>query len=207
MSVVGATSGLAQTLGFEEGTRGALKVLIDGLNDEIGLRSSMWAAADLEWQEFAGLGIGQVDVQPVELGNFHEGPHRSIVEAPISDFPAVCAWSYFTRATGGGLDGAERTGLRLAVETFCASGPVTDDSLMSHETIAHRRIQRTTEAVNSVLMRNRSLCGAVQPGIVESPSGGPTNQSFIRKEESGSGPRHLWQGSRLEYTLQRNSTF
>lgn len=207
MNLVGAAPGLATTLGFEEGTRGALKVLIEGLNDEIEARSGRWSQADLDWQEFAGIGIGQVDVLPIESDNFHEGPHPTIIEAPIEDFPAIAVFAYFTTSAGQGIDGAEKSNLRLAVEAFCATGPVTDESLASHTTIVHRRISRTTEAVNTVLMQQKSLCGAVQPGITEGPRGGLNPQTFIRTEESSAGPRYIWQGSRLEYTLQRNAMF
>lgn len=205
--MVAAYPPMSATLGFEESTRATLKVLIDGLNDEIEARSARWSQADLDWQEFAGTGIGQVDIPLVPIDHFHEGPHPSIIEAPIESFPAVAVTSFFTTSGTREIDGSYRSSLRLAIEMFSISGPVYDQSMIEHSTIVGRRIQRTVEAANAVLMRNRTLCGAAQPGITDLPRGGIGPQRFARKEENGTGPRWVWQGARIEYTLQRNSMF
>jgi len=205
--MVGAYPGLDSALGFEEATRGALKVLIDGLNDEIEARSERWSQADLEWQAFVGGGIGQTDVPLVLPEHFHEGPHMSVMKAPPEDFPMVAVMSYFTQPVSPRMDQVTSSNLRLAVEAYCITGPVADAAMSQHEAIVHRKVERTTEAINACLMRQRDLCGAVQPGITEGPRGGPGTQSFMRKEESGAGPQFIWQGSRLEYTLQRDSMF
>lgn len=206
MSYVGAAPGLDFALGFEEVGRATLKILVESLNDEIEERTNKWDLDDLDLQSLLG-GIGQVDVQPVDLEDFHDGPHPSVLKRAPERFPAVSVMSYFSQPVTSEIDQASGSSLKLAVEAFCVSGPVVEAALPQHETIVHRRILRTTEAINAVLMRERTLCGVVQPGITQGPRGGPGPQSFLRKEESGGGPDYIWQGSRLEYTLQRLSTY
>lgn len=204
-------------IGFESATRAMRLVLLDQLNDEIDRQSERWNAADLELQTL-GLdpGVGQVNVEHVPDENLHEGPHLPLLTAPIERFPNVSVIAYVTRATPGQgfADQVDSQQITLAFETMVKAGPVPDGPDgkgpgpvdVAFATIVHRRIQRTTEAVNAVLRRNPTLLGAVLP--MQSPGvGGIGQQSWIKRQEGGQSPRYMWQGSRIEYTAQRISTF
>lgn len=193
-------------IGFEAVARSALKVLLTHLNDEIRTESEAWSAADLEWQVLRTGGIGQIDLEIVEPINFHEGPHRSLLMAPPEAFPNVSVSAATIVPDTEQFDQFDVSSMRLYIETMVKAGPVADGSEIDFETIVHRRAQRTTEAVNRVVMRHFSALSPGQPQGLP-PRGGLTPQAWVKKKEKGSGPRYLWQGSRLEYTLQRHAKF
>jgi hypothetical protein len=165
-------------IGFEPVTRAARLVLFQGLDDEI-------------------------DRQPE---NLHEGPHRSLLEQPIEAFPNCSVMAYVTIPSGEQFDQFDTSDITLFAETMVIAGPVPKGQEVPFETIVHRRIQRTTEAVNAVIKRSGTLLGTVNP-IQSMPRGGIGNSSWLRPQEKGSGPRYLWHGSRLQYTLQRHAHF
>lgn len=206
MSVlVGNTPLLDDAIGFEQVTRGALKLLIDNLNDEIADRQTRWAAADLEWQSWTGSSVGQTDVDEIPLDHFHEGAHQTIIQAPVSQFPMVSAMAYLIQPAAERFDQFDTATIRLFVEAMVHAGPVAEGSDVTFETIVHRKIERTTEAIAAVIRRDPTLCGTAKPGIERLPRGGIGAQAWVRREEKGKEPRHMWQGSRLEYTIQRHS--
>lgn len=202
--------GLTQSLiGFEPATRAMRLVLAQDLNAEIDRQSQSWYAADLELQALGfDAGVGQVDVEHVDAAHLHEGPHLSFLKAPPEAFPNVSVMAYLvvpapTSAFGDQVDSSQLT---LSVESMVKAGPIGEGLDTAFETIVHRRIQRMTEAVNAVMRRNPTLLGVVAP-IQEPARGGIGQHSVIKREEKGAGPRFIWQGSRLEYTAQRASTF
>lgn len=194
-------------IGFEPLSRATRLILFEQLNDEIDRQAERWDMADLALQEL-GLdpGVGQIEVQHVEPGNFFEGPHKSLAESPPDRFPNVSAAGYMTipAAANFQLDQVDVNDLTLFVETMAIAGPVPKGQEVAFETIVHRRIQRTTEAVAAVIRRSGTLLGTVNP-IERPPRGGIGNPSWVKREKAGAGPRYLWQGSRLQYTLQRHA--
>lgn len=200
---------LSSQIGFEIGTRAAQLILLEGVNDELAAQEELWAGSDLALQELLGGGPGQTDLERFETTAFHAGPHKSFLKAPPAAFPNVSVMAYYTQPEAVQFDQIDNMQLRLYVEVICKAGPISSEGSTEHsdfETIVHRRIERTTEAVHAVLRRDPTLRGTVLPTEVP-PRGGIGDQSWVRREEKGSGPRYLMQGSRLEYTLQRQARF
>jgi hypothetical protein len=195
------------SIGFESIARAVRIILARDLNDEIDRLSDKWGSADLQMQAM-GLDpeVGQVDVEHIPVDHFHEGPHESLLDAPASAFPNVSIMAYSTAPSPSqGFDPFDSNDLRLFVETMVIAGPVPKGLESNFETIVHRRIQRTTEAVNTVIRRDKTLLGTILPQQFP-VKGGIGRQSWVRPDHNEKGPRHIWHGSRLEYTLQRAST-
>jgi hypothetical protein len=203
-ALVGNTDLLEPGLGFEPVGRAAMLLLFDGLNQEIETQQERWSEQDLKLQELTSGTVGQIDIEPIEGDHFFEGPHRSLVDAAPSAYPNVSVMGYSTQPKVTQYDQFDSMNMRLMVEVMVKAGPVPEGQEVDFETILHRRIQRTTEAVHIVVSSDRTLLGTVEP-IQLPPRGGIAQQSWARREEKGRGPRYLWQGSRLEYALERQS--
>lgn len=198
---------LEDQIGFETIGRAAQILLFERLNENILHEQERWRLEDIRFQEL-GLtpGIGDIDLELVEPENFHEGPHKSVLEAPPDAFPCISVMAYYMQQDAEQWDQFDSYGMRLYVETLVKAGPVPEDAEISYETIVHRRIQRTTEAVHATFMSDRKLRGTVND-LSTQPRGGIADSSWVRRESKGQGPRYLWQGSRLEYSLQRLAKF
>lgn len=201
------TQHVPTTLGFGEVGRAAWMLLFDNLNDEIDKQSDRWKEPDLALQELTGGNVGEVELEHVEPQNFHASPHKSIINAPPEAFPNVSVMAYATMPSTDPLDQIEGVQLRLYIECCAKAGPVTEGNEVDFETIVHRRIERMTEAVNTLVMRNKEILGVAHPGIELPPRGGIGQQSWVKHKEGNRGPRYLWQGSRLEYQLSRQAIF
>lgn len=196
-----------EALGYEPVGRAARLLLSRDLDEELATQESRWHSADLKLQEFGfDPGVGQVDLEAIPNSHLHEGPHESLLESPATSFPNVSMMAYqHVPTTIAIFDQLYTYDLTLFVETMVKSGPVSPGTQTAHETIVHRRIQRTTEAVNNVIRRDKSLLGTVLPQ--QAPCrGGIGRVSWIKNENGEAGQRYMWHGSRLQYTLQRAST-
>lgn len=192
-------------IGFEPVGRAVRLLMADQLNEEIDRVANKWHRADLELQDLGfDPGVGQVEIEHIPLSHIHEGPHRSFIEAPPEEFPNLSVMAYNSSADAEQFDQIDVLSMKLYLEPLCIAGPVPEDQEVAFETIVHRRIQRTTEAVVRVIKNNPTLLGTVRP-IQLPPRGGIGQSTWARRKEKGQGPRYLWQGARLEYTLQRHS--
>lgn len=201
----GPTNQLQNGVGFEFVTRAARLALFAGLNDEIDAQSARWKKADLASQA-QGLDpqVGQIDVQHVLPQNMHDGPRTSLITSPPSFFPNFAVMAYTTRPSAvQAFDQANSSDLTLFIEAMAITGPVPDGLEAVHETIVHRRIERMTEAIAIVMERNQTLMGTVH-AMVTPPQGGVGTSSVLRNQDKGSGPKYLWHGSRLIYTVTRH---
>lgn len=208
------TSGLLTTpyinnqhsIGFEEISRAARHMLITNLDDGLAEQEAKWATADLQEQAEWGATVGQVELERFDPSHIFAGPHRSMIEAPPELFPNISIMAYVAKADADDFDQLDTSMITMFVETMVITGPIGESAqdLLDHETIVHRRIQRTTEAVCDVFKRDPMLMGTVRP-FQRPPNGGIGESSWVRREDKGKGPRFLWQGSRLQYTLQRDS--
>jgi hypothetical protein len=195
------------SIGWEPVARAVRLILARDLDAEIDRQADQWAAADLQMQVMGfDPGVGQVDVEHVPIGHLHEGPHESLLDAPVSAFPNVSMNAYLN-APSGVQDHSYLTSsdITLYVETMVVAGPVVEGLETAFETIVHRRIQRTTEAINTVIQGDATLLGTVLPQQGP-PRGGIGRQSWVKNDDDETGKRYLWHGSRLQYTLQRAST-
>lgn len=192
-------------IGYEPVTRAVRLILGDRLNAEIARQSDAWDAADLALQQMGyDEGVGQVDIEPVNKTHLHEGPHESLLEAPASAFPNVSMMAYLhVPSASQHFSVFDSHDITLYVETMVKAGPVAAGTEVQFATIAHRRIQRTTEAVHAVIRADATLLGTVLPQ--ELPArGGIGRQSWV-KTDGEAGKRYIWHGSRLQFTLQRAS--
>lgn len=198
---------LEDQIGFETIGRASRLVLAMGVNDHISKQAERWGQEDLALQSLGfDPGVGQIEVQPVPIPHIHEGPHKSILEMPPEGFPCITTSAYVSVPSGEQFDQIDSSDITLFVETYVIAGPVPDGMDTAYETIVHRRIQRTTEAVHAALRNNMTLLGTVNP-MAQPPRGGIGDSSWMRRQEGGSGPRNLLHGSRLQYTLQRLAAF
>jgi hypothetical protein len=192
-------------LGLERVGRATILLLHDRINDAIVQQKERWDAPDLELQQLLGISVGQVDLEAVLPVNLYEGGHRSLIDAPPEAFPNICVTAYQTNAEAAQFDQFDTSTLRLMIEVMVKAGPVPDGTVDEHATILERRIQRTTEAVHTVIKSDPTLVGTVRP-IQVPPRGGLGEEKWVKRQANGSGPRYLWQGSRLEYQLQHQSS-
>lgn len=204
-AIPGDSHALQSGIGLELVGRATRLLLLDNLNDEIDVQAARWNDADSALQALgADEGVGQVDVPHVEPGNFHEGPHKSLIEASPDCFPNISVMAYAAvPAATRSFDQADSSEITLFVETMAISGPVPEGLEVAHESIVHRRIQRMTDAVAIVVERDRTLIGTVQV-MRTPPRGGVGNSSWLRQQGKGAGPKYIWHGSRLQYTVIRH---
>lgn len=206
-ALVGNRGFLEPLIGFEPVTRAARLCLAQYINDEIDAQSEKWASEDLALQALGfDPGVGQIEVEHISSEHLHEGPHLSLLRADIEAFPNCSVMAYQVSPSGEQFDQFDNVDLVLFAETMVIAGPVTAGQEVAWETIVHRRIQRTTEAVNASILRDRTLMGTVTP-IQSIPRGGVNNSSELKPKEGGKGPKYLWQGSRLQYAIQRQAHF
>lgn len=197
---------LTQDIGPEIVNRATRLTLLSDLNDELARVGSRWNQSDLAIQAVGmDVGIGVTELEPFVPANIHEGPHRSILSAPPSAFPFVTIGSHIAVPTGGpSLDQLNTYDITLMVECYVKSGPYIEATALHHETVVHRRILRTIEAINIAIRQTKNLHGTVLP-----LEGGARmvihDQAEVSGSETTSGKRYLQQGARLQYTVQRNS--
>jgi hypothetical protein len=206
LALAGDPRQLSRDIGFELVARAVVMMLLDRLNDELEAQEAHWAKADLEYQQATGGTVAQIELERFEPVNIQDGPHQSIVNAPPERFPFIGVMSYLTTPRAEQSDHFHENSLRLFLEAFTKVGPVPEGAELDHETILHRRIQRTTEAAHAVILSDPGLRGTVPDRIRNPPRGGIGNNAWIKYGGAeGHGARYMWQGSRLEYTLQRQS--
>ncbi len=213
------TSALAQMLvanrgpienlvGFEVVGRAARLVLVDGLNDEIDRVQARWATADAAF-EAAGhdVGIFAEGVDHVEAFNVLQGPHKSLMStSPVDRFPSVCVTGYAVRPGPGdpANDVHRVVEVSMLVELFVIAGPVDEvGDMLFCESLVHRRVERTSEAVLAVIGRSRNLLGTVLS--IGDPRGGIVNGSWTKKTPGGAEKTYVLHGARFQYAPTRLS--
>lgn len=204
-ALVGNSPYLETIIGFEPPARAVELMMKSSLNAQLVEQMDYWAGADLDLQQSWGSELGETKLEEFDDKNIVAGPRRSVIEAPPDRFPALSAMSYITNPKVEQIDTYDTYEFRLFIEVFVKTGPITDPVLEQHEQILGRRIQRSTEAAHRVIWRDRTLMGTVRE-IHLPPRGGIGNQQWVKHADEA-GNRYLWQGSRLEYTLQRQARF
>lgn len=192
--------------GFEVVGRAARLVVSEGINGEIDRLQERWRMPDEEF-EAAGLDVGvrAAGLEHVGPANVFQGPHKSLVTSPITRFPNVSMTAYATRpsaqnATNDRIDVPE---LSLLVELMVKAGPVVAGDELLYESIVHRRVERTAEALIATIAKSGNFLGTVD--YISLPRGGIVNASWTRNEESEgeTGATYLLHGARFVYALTR----
>jgi hypothetical protein len=200
--------GLIEDLtGFEIVGRAARIVLIDGINSEISRQQERWKQADLEF-EAAGydVGIRAKGLENISSNNIFQGPHKSLSQSTLDRFPNISVIAYASRPGTGNtqFDQMDLVEISVIVEMIVKAGPVVEGQELFYESVAHRRIERTTEAVLTVIRRSRNLLGTVN--TVTQPRGGIVNSTWIRDTQDGQGDLYVLHASRFQYALNRQSS-
>ncbi len=185
------------SFGLERLQREVLICLHAGINDEIQVQEDYWDPLDEEYANIFQTRYDPVAIERIDSQNFYDGHRPSLIDAPITLFPNVSAMAFQADpgGVGSGTDQAEEFLRRLYIEIMCKSSPAPAD-LPGYEQQVNRRIQRTTDAALTVLMKNRRLNQTVFPlGITPSVR---ITEVFAGRIDKGSGDRFLWQGSRIE---------
>lgn len=194
-------------IGLEQIARGAYRVLHFGLNAELAQIESEMASADEDMASMRGVQYVPVSLEPVERENFHLGHVPSLIVddsgwmPPLGWYPAVSVMAYRAQPSAGnaGWDQASSYVNALYVEALVKA------SQEEGEEVCDLRIWRTIEAINRVLMRDRSLGGVVQE------VGEPTaivSEVFTRPQsDENSEITWFWQAGRVEYGVDKVSPF
>lgn len=199
---------LEDLVGFEVVSRAARLVLIDSVNDEIDRVQERWRAADLLFEEDGNdAGIAALGLDHISSDNIFQGPHKSLLGSPISRFPNVSVTGYAVRpGAGDALNDVHRNvEVSLLVEMIVVAGPIGEigDDLFC-ESLAHRRIERTSEAVLAAIGRSQNLLGTVI--TIGQARGGIVNASWIKRTDGGNEQAYVLHGARFQYAPQRQAS-
>lgn len=192
------------------------KTLFRDLNAAIEEEETRGHTIDDYFNQLTGRTYKRVKLDRIRPENFHSGHRPSLIEAPPSEWPAIAVMAF--NSIGGGFAGTDRSDeniITLSVECIAHAGPfdvnsngivVTSDDKDPEEEV-DRKIKRTTEAIHTVIARNRDLDGNFAP--TDSPPNIVWGDVFIRDAEVGNGEfgRYYWQGVRLQYTYHSSSFF
>lgn len=198
-------------IGLEEIATAAFTVLHGALNAELAQIEASKVDSDRMLDEMRGKQFEPVTLEPIERGNFHLGHVPSLIVdengyAPeLNRFPAVSVMCYRAQPSPGGalFDHANEYADSLYVESIVTAGP--DDGTGRMEEVCDKRIWRTVEAVNNVLMRNQTLNGNVV--ALEQPTA-VVSEVFLRPQSDlNTEITWFWQAGRVEYVVTKFSPF
>ena len=180
-------------------------ILHSDLNDELDVVEAEWGPYDEEYASVVHKLYNPTTLERIEDGRFYLGHVPSLIEAPINAFPNVAVMGY--QAQGSvpeAMDLYYGVAVSIYIEIMCKSGPYPDINVAisdAGEETVNRRTTRTTDAVVSVISRNPTLNGLVQP--IQTPPSITIFDVFKRHENRDRGPLFFWQGARLEYRVTR----
>jgi hypothetical protein len=190
---------LTTRLGTEVIQREAILVLYNGLNDMITSMNSTWASEDEEFWTALNRGNQDWFVETIEDQNFYAGTIPSLINAPIENYPNVCAICYISTPPGSTDDDGELYNNVLAIEVMVKS--------INSEEEVNSRIQKTLDAINLTFMdslESRTLNNTIP--MINAPRMS-IGDVFIRKERTNVGDRWFWQGGVLEYVVNKFMDF
>jgi hypothetical protein len=181
--------------GVEIVEREAIKILYEELNDELIAVQDEWEDRDIEINQLTGEDPITVELELIEENNFYYGHRPSLLEAPITSYPNVCAIADTADPSESEMDQFNNYEVSLAIEIMCKS--------LYNESEVNRRTARTAEAVNRVLMRNDTLNGECE-GFDSDPSLVLTNV-FTRSDNPQGSDQWYWRAARIDYFITRNA--
>jgi hypothetical protein len=175
--------------------REAIIILSQQLNEELLAVQLLWEDKDIEINQLIGEEPITVDLEPVEERNFHYGSKPSLIEAPIDNYPNICAIADSADASDSDYDQFNNYVNTLAIEIMCKS--------LYNESEANRRASRTLQAVHNVMMRNQTLNGIIE-GFDNDPSS-ILSDVFTRSDHSQGEPDWYWRAGRIDYQITRQA--
>lgn len=198
-----------QTIGLEEISVAASLLLIARLNDAIADVEDEMDPTDELLDNARGRQHVPVEIERVDVTkNLHVGSSPSMIVGedgwmpPLNTWPAVSVMAYRALPSGGGAD-FDHAAIyvdSLFAETVVKAGPEAGPPERRSE-VCNKRIWRTLEAVNRVLMGDQSLGGIVNG--LESPTA-VISEAFERPEDDlGSDTTWYWQAGRVDYVISK----
>lgn len=200
--------------GLEGVEREAFITLFENLNAEIDSVETYWDAKDEELAELRQTRLVPTYLERIERDNFHLGHKPSLIEAPLNEYPNVAVMAAESSPASDQPDQYDILTNLLIVEVMVKSPTVipagsqgqtlTDQEradLHVAEEVVNRRCKRTTDAVLTVLRRDLTFGGTIPP--LKGPPTSVVSDVFIRREKPGQGPIWFWQGSRIEWEIER----
>lgn len=192
-----------ETTGLETLQRATVQILHDNLNGQLITTEAMWQQKDIDFAASMNQVYKEVTLEPIADANFFSGHKPSLIERGPDYFPSVTVLAY-SSGTGpdAGTDQAWGLSERISIETLVKAGFYPDDDISGiGEDIVNGRIQRTTDAIISVMAHNRTLGGLVS-NIGDTPDVQISEVFAVTHERSG---RWYWQASRIDLIVVRLS--
>lgn len=186
---------LSTRLGNELIQRKAIIVLYEHLNNKIAEMSSTWSSEDDDFWTALDRGNEDWFVEPIEDFNFYAGTIPSLINAPVENYPNVCAICYLGTPPNSFDDDGELYNHTLAIEVMVKS--------LTSEQEVNSRIQKTLDAIHLTFMdtlENRTLNNTIPKLNAPTSSVGDV---FVRRENTSYGDRWYWQGGVLTYTVAK----
>lgn len=193
---------LTASVGLELVQLEAFAVLYENLNDALEQSQARGDAVEARLEELFGEAPDPVVLELVDKtprasdpgGNFYLGHRASLINAPIEQYPNVSVVADdITPDPLLDFDQGSAYRDRLRIE-FMVKSIVGEDEV-------NKRVQRMLDAINAVMMSNRSLNGVVPEGLTLSR--GFIGNVFPREAQTSYGDRWFWQGGRLDYVVTK----
>ena len=188
-------------LGAESFQYRCFEALFRNINGEISVEQATGQQVDAAYNTLTGRNITPEVLEQFASANIHYGHRPSMIEAPVSEYPSLCVFSYRTSPSGQATDNTSKLNIQIAVECIVKSdGYHEEDRSGVGEEQVGRRIKRTAEAINNVMQKHAATQAySVPPPVVV------WGEIFRRNEEAGSGQAYYWQGVRLEYVFLKQN--
>lgn len=187
--------------GLEIVERAAFLKLFTFVNDALDEVDARWAESDETFADFVGIPYVPIVCEKISLDplNFYEGHRPSLIQAPIQNYPNVSVWGVRSNPHPESVlsDHTNIYNNLFYVEIMCKATDAEGEGIVS------KRINRTCEAVASVIDGDRTL-GGVVTGI-EGDVSINISDVFTRKEKTSYGAVWYWQGARLEYVARKDA--
>lgn len=194
---------LSQSFGLERITREAYILLFRNLNDELARVEEHWEPLDVEFDAIRGKEYEPRYLERLEPENFHPGYVPTLVEedTPIAAYPAVSVMAYRAQPSGPDeLDQVSAYRDALYIEALVKASPVEG------EEICNSRAWRVADAINNVVMSDRTLNGTVLE-VQSSPTCSISDCFTKAPNAEAYGQDWFWQGARIEYGITKYSPF
>jgi hypothetical protein len=187
---------LTNSTGMERLSRDIGRYLLPILNDQIAAATSLWAPEDATFAAEFNKPYVPVVLEEMKPENYHFGHIPSLIEAPLDKYPNIAIMCAEMSSVPDSFDQGDEFSFNTFIEIMVKSVTTQED--------VNSRIQRTTDAVHSLLLGDRSIGGRVTMFELTS---GVISDVFKRKEAKSRGADWFWQGSRLEYTTRIPATY
>jgi hypothetical protein len=219
-------------LGAEDLQWQVFRWMFDDLNDKIVEEAARQRQLDADFNALTGRRLVVVTVEQIDRANFHLGHRPSLIESPISDWPALAVMTYSSvpSPVNSNLDRADSNRIAVSIECIVngsvhrvapdgkismqggagrgtAAIPDPTASFDAEEEV-DRRLKRTAEAIHAVMTAHHD--DGSQFVFSETPPTITFGEVFVRDatiDRDDTSGRVLWQGVRFQYMFDKTTWF